>query len=417
MIEVIKSPAHYDEVLARVAELASRDPVPDSDEGRELELLALLLKDYEQREFPLAAPSPVAAIRLRLEQLELAPKDLIPYLGSRSRVSEVLSGKRPLSIAMIRALNTELGIPLESLVSEEIDQGPTENIEWDRFPVRELISRKWIDAGEQQKRSRRLSFSDAQSWMEEFFRPVGGPRMALGVLQKTDHLRTSRNTDRYALAAWAAYVRKRADLVKAHGEFRTDQWGPERLRELRSLSRYDVGPRLAVQFLLERGIVVIIAEHLKRTRLDGAAMLLADGTPVIGLTLRHDRLDNFWFTLFHELMHVLLHLTGNTFKPDSSSCYFDDLDITTVSSPVEEQADQEAREALVPWREWEASAVRYAIAPATVSQLALKIGVGEAIVAGRVRHERRNFRLLSSMVGAGEVRPLFRDMMSPPEAA
>jgi len=146
-------------------------------------------------------------------------------------------------------------------------------------------------------------------------------------------------------------------------------------------------------------------------------MLRGDGTPVIGLTLRHDRVDNFWFTLFHELMHVLHHLTGNGFKPESSPCYFDDLDIIAGSSAVEEQADQEAREALVPWREWEASAVRYAVAPATVSQLALKVGVADAIVAGRVRHERRNFRLLSSMVGAGEVRPLFRDMMSPTEAA
>jgi HTH-type transcriptional regulator/antitoxin HigA len=416
MIAVIKSPAHYNEVLARVTELALGDPVPDSPEGKELELLALLLKDYEQREFPLAPPSPVAAIRLRLEQLEMAPKDLVPYLGSRSRVSEVLSGKRPLSIAMIRALNSELGIPLESLVSEEIDQEPTERLEWDRFPVRELINRKWIDIEEPQKRSKRLNFADAQNLMEEFFRPIGGLHMALGVLHKTDHLRTSRNSDRFALAAWAGYVRKRADLVEVHGEFRAEQWGLERLRDLRSLSRYDVGPRLAVQFLLERGVVVIIAEHLKRTRLDGGAMLRGDGTPVIGLTLRHDRLDNFWFTLFHELMHVLLHLSSNTVTVKSASCYLDDLDITTVSPGVEGEADDAAREALVPWQEWESSAVRYAIAPATVSQLALKIGVADAIVAGRVRHERKNFRLLSSMVGAGEVRRLF-GLTWPTEAA
>ncbi len=418
MIAVIKSLAHYNEVLARVAALASADPVPDSDDGRELEVLALLLKDYEQRTFPLAPPSPLAAIRLRLDQLGLAPKDLVPFLGSRSRVSEVLSGKRPLSIAMIRALNSGLGIPLESLVSEELDHEPTERLEWDRFPVRELINRKWIGLDEQHSpRRRKLGFTEAKNLMEDFFRPIGGPAMALGVLHKTDTVRTSRNSDRFALAAWAGYVRKRADLVKVLGEFRNEQWGPERLRELRSLSRYDVGPRLAVQFLLERGIVVIIAPHLKRTRLDGAAMLRADGVPVIGLTLRHDRLDNFWFTLFHELMHVLLHLTSGALKPESQMCYLDDLDVAPDASEVEKQADQAARDALVPAKDWETSAIRYAIAPATVSQLALDIEVADAIVAGRVRHERRNYRLLSTMVGAGQVRRLFDDLVWPTDAA
>jgi len=97
MIAVIKSESQYDEVLARVEELAARDPTSESDEGRELEVLALLLRDYERRAFPLAEPSPLAAIRLRMDQAGLAPRDLVPFLGSRSKVSEVLAGKRPLS--------------------------------------------------------------------------------------------------------------------------------------------------------------------------------------------------------------------------------------------------------------------------------------------------------------------------------
>jgi HTH-type transcriptional regulator/antitoxin HigA len=146
-------------------------------------------------------------------------------------------------------------------------------------------------------------------------------------------------------------------------------------------------------------------------------MLRGDGVPVIGLTLRHDRLDNFWFTLFHELMHVLLHLTSHAVKPESPSVFLDDLDVAPGASPVEEQADQAARDALVPATAWERSAVRYAIAPATVSQLALEIGVADAIVAGRVRHERKNFRLLSSMVGAGQVRGLFPELIWPTDSA
>ena len=407
MIAVIKSESQYDEVLARVEELAARDPTSESDEGRELEVLALLLRDYERRAFPLAEPSPLAAIRLRMDQAGLAPRDLVPFLGSRSKVSEVLAGKRPLSLAMIRALHGGLGIPLESLVSEEAEVEPAERIEWDRFPVREMARRQWIHVREPRKR---IGFAEARELMEDFFRPLGGPSLALGVLHKTDHVRTARASDRFALAAWAAFVRQSADVVKLRTAFDRNEWGDERLRELRGLSRYDVGPRLAVQFLRDRGVVVLIVPHLTRTHLDGGALLRGDGAPVIGLTLRHDRLDNFWFTLFHELMHVLWHLVPGRGTSEAQSLYLDnDLDIAAGTSELEQEADSRAREALVPTAAWNASAVRYTIAPVTVQQLAQEIGVAEAIVAGRVRFERKNYRLLSAMVGHGQVSSAFGD--------
>ena len=124
MIAVIKSASQYAEMLTRVTELTISDPIADSDEGRELEVLAVLIQEYERRRFPLAAPSPLAAIRQRLDQLDLASKDLVPFLGSRSKVSEIMSGKRSLSLSMIRALHNGLGIPLESLVSNEKDDSP-----------------------------------------------------------------------------------------------------------------------------------------------------------------------------------------------------------------------------------------------------------------------------------------------------
>jgi len=415
MIAVIKSESQYDEVLARVEQLAARDPASESDEGRELEVLALLIKEYERRAFPLPGPSPLAAIRLRMDQGGLAPRDLVPFLGSRSKVSEVLAGKRPLSLAMIRALHTGLGIPLESLVSEETDAEPGERIEWDRFPVREMVRRQWIRVREP---SKRIGFAEARELMEEFFRPLGGPSLALGVLHKTDHVRSARGTDRFALAAWAAYVRQSADAARLQTAFDRDEWGDGRLRELRGLSRYDVGPRLAVQFLRDRGVVVLIVPHLTRTHLDGAALLRGDGAPVIGLTLRHDRLDNFWFTLFHELMHVLWHLAPRRGTAEAESLYMDnDLDVATGTSELEQEADSKAREALVPIAAWNGSAVRYTIAPVTVSQLAQEIGVADAIVAGRVRYERKNYRLLSAMVGHGQVRSAFGDIAWPTDAA
>jgi HTH-type transcriptional regulator/antitoxin HigA len=92
------------------------DAKPGTPESDELDVLVTLVEAFEDRHFPIADPDPIAAIQFRMDQMGLTRKDLEPMLGSRGRVSEVLTGRRPLSIQMIRRLNRELGIPLESLV-------------------------------------------------------------------------------------------------------------------------------------------------------------------------------------------------------------------------------------------------------------------------------------------------------------
>src|SRR5436190_14654816 len=114
--KIIKTKAEYEAALARIDKLM--DAVPNTPAGDELELLSLLVHDYEEKKFPIAKPDPVAAIRFRMEQQGLAPKDLVPLLGSRSRVSEVLSGKRGLSLKMIRALVVGLRIPADLLLGD-----------------------------------------------------------------------------------------------------------------------------------------------------------------------------------------------------------------------------------------------------------------------------------------------------------
>ncbi len=85
-------------------------------DAERLELWTLVVERYEEKHFPIDPPDPIEAIRFRMEQEALKPADLIPYLGSKSRVSEVLNGKRPLSIEMIRRLHEGLGIPAEALI-------------------------------------------------------------------------------------------------------------------------------------------------------------------------------------------------------------------------------------------------------------------------------------------------------------
>jgi HTH-type transcriptional regulator/antitoxin HigA len=410
MFAVIKSVEQHQSVLRRIDELMSLDEELTEEQNNELEILAVLVRDYEHRVLPLPDPDPITAIRVAADQRGLAARDLVPFLGTRSRVSEVLSGKRPLSLSMIRALHAGLGIPLESLIAEPqaLDEYPTD-LEWDRFPVREMARRGWLNVSNSGARAR-WTLDACRDALAEFLGTPDRLATCLGSLQKTDRIRGGTRLDPYALTAWTAYVLRRAERTDIAQRFDAEAWGEETFHDLRSLSRFDVGPRLAIQFLEDRGIIVDIVPHLPKTRLDGAAMLRSDGTPIIALTIRHDRLDNFWFTLFHELMHVIHHLSTDNESRLSTGVFLDDLDVTVAISDVEAEADNLAREALIPPRHWEHSAVRYVVAPLTVQELARQASVSDAIVAGRVRFERRNYRLLSQMIGAGRVRGLFPEV-------
>src|SRR5215203_4048020 len=107
---VIKTEAEYEELLAEFRALMMKDPAANTSEGDRLELLGLLLQEYEAKNFSLGPTDAVDAILFRMEQMGLKRKDLIPYLGSRGKVSEVLNRKRPLNLTMIRALHAGLGI-------------------------------------------------------------------------------------------------------------------------------------------------------------------------------------------------------------------------------------------------------------------------------------------------------------------
>jgi HTH-type transcriptional regulator/antitoxin HigA len=109
--KVIKSEAELDAALSRIE--AIFDARPGTSKGDELELLLLLVETYENKAHAIEPPDPIAALRFRMEQGGLKPKDLIPYIGSKSKVSEVLSGRRPLSLTMIRKLVAGLRFPPE----------------------------------------------------------------------------------------------------------------------------------------------------------------------------------------------------------------------------------------------------------------------------------------------------------------
>lgn len=114
-IRPIRTEEDYNAMLAQVSLLIEMDPDPDSLEGERLEVLGLLVKNYEATKFPITAPSPIEAIKFRMEQSGMAIADMKPYIGPPNRVYEVLNGTRPLSLGMIRRL-MKLGIPAEVLI-------------------------------------------------------------------------------------------------------------------------------------------------------------------------------------------------------------------------------------------------------------------------------------------------------------
>ena len=175
------------------------------------------------------------------------------------------------------------------------------------------------------------------------------------------------------------------------------------------LSTSEDGPRRARDFLASHGLAFEFVRHLPKTHLDGAALRLPDGRPVVGLTLRYDRIDNFWFTLLHELAHVGLHLD----ECADEAGFVDDHSLrgmeTGAGGSQELDADQWAQDALIPPDLWEKGFALDSASPMAVIELAAEAGVHPAVVAGRVRHERGNYRLLSQFVGTGGVRRQFAE--------
>ena len=113
-IKPIKTEENYQQALERIETLWGAEQ--DTPEGDELDILITLVSAYEDKHYPISPPDPIEAIKYEMECKGLTRKDLQPILGERGRVSEILNGKRQLTLGMIRKLHKQLKIPLESLV-------------------------------------------------------------------------------------------------------------------------------------------------------------------------------------------------------------------------------------------------------------------------------------------------------------
>ena len=115
-LKILKTEKDYDKALNRIDELMELNPKLGTKESDELEILALLVEKYEELNWNIETPDPIEAIKYRMEEMNLKKKDLIPYVGNKSKVSELLNRKISLSLSMVRNLSNALHIPVETLV-------------------------------------------------------------------------------------------------------------------------------------------------------------------------------------------------------------------------------------------------------------------------------------------------------------
>lgn len=396
-IKFIKTESDYKEALDLIRALLSHDPDPNSDEGEQLSLLSALVQDYEARSLPESLPSPIDAIKFRMEQADLKPADLMPYIGSRGRVSEILSGKRPLTLEMVRALEVGLGIPAKVLIRKPEIESNSEYQGWDNRLVAEMKSRGYFG----DKSLKKFSKLDL---LKDFFSSIGAQSQIAVMLRKSSY-RSSPLTDKRALIAWSNRVIQKAKKIKTAKKYKDGFIDLNFMQEFVKLSSKENGVILAQKHLKEIGIILVVEPHFSKTYLDGAAILVNKENPVIGLTLRYDRLDNFWFTLMHELAHISLHYNQDI------SLFYDELETTSVDlDEKEKEADSLAEESLLPKAKWEISPARLIPSSMAANSLAKELGVHVAIIAGQIRHKGNKYVYLNKIINEAKVRNYFPDV-------
>lgn len=395
-IKIIRTHQEHEQALARLMSLMDIEPAPDTSEADELDVLALLIERYEQEHFPIDEPDPIEAIKFRMDQQGLIQKDLVPYIGSASKVSEVLSRSRPLSLNMIRKISEGLDISADVLIRELSQQvAKDSDTDWLAFPLAEMRKRNYFDGFSGSLRELK---EYAAEHLNSFLSSVsGGLALQPTMLRSSAHLRSNdKETEPYALWAWQVKVLRQAQEETLHVRYKQGSVDLDFMRKLAELSWSEQGPLLAREYLNRSGIHLVIEPHMPKTYLDGALCLHANGSPVIAITLRHDRLDNFWFTLMHELAHIALHVeSGETW-------FIDDLDVASADQ-MEQEADILAQDALIPKDIWIKETPS---GPAEIKALAQKLNISSSIVAGRIRHEAGDHLMFGKQFRA-RIRPIF----------
>jgi HTH-type transcriptional regulator / antitoxin HigA len=392
-IKPIECALDHQAALGRIDNMMQNESLPDEDVNL-LKVLAILVEKYENEHFSIGMPSPIEAIEFRIDQLGINRAELSEIVGfPKSRISDVLNGKRSLSLDMIRALKAKLEIPADVLLGNARAEIPPEclDVDWKSFPIAEMARYGWLHA------------SVAKEKIEETIRAlmvaagVDQPRFAGAAFRGTE----AKKPDAYAVNAWLMVARAEAIKSEAETDFRPENVDAQFRRELAKLSLYSDGPIRAFSALREAGVTPVCVRPLKHTYIDGACFSLPSGKPAIAISRRHDRIDNFWFTLLHECVHVEKHLEGLSHILDDT----EGQNGAFGNDPSQEnEANELARTALIPSDIFdELSRGATNISASKIEVFSRRADVHRAIIAGQVRNITGHFTHFSNLLGRGEI--------------
>lgn len=249
----------------------------------------------------------------------------------------------------------------------------------------------WLDEGDSDDNDGKKRLI---RYVSEHVLRYGTPSLLRTGLNVKDH------PEDWALLSWKAQITRRAERIIENERLSYRPLELSWLKELTHLSEREDGPLLAQALLKAHGILLVIERNIPGMEVDGAAFLV-DDIPVIGLTLRRNALDNFWFTLMHEVAHVILH-----YRTGLAAGFFDDVENVELEE-LEKEANKFAADLLVPEEVWSRSPARIAKVSKPIENLAKQLGIAPAVIYGRIRLERKNFAIFSDKIGQGSVRKLF----------
>lgn len=321
-------------------------------------------------------------------------KDLARKLGLREQAIQRYEAERYRSISLGNYLRVARTLSVE--LSPKIRKGSHEWLSAGfEIPPKEMQkvlkharSHGWLNEGD---KSDEKAINQLVRYVTEHVESFGTPSLLRTGLNVAEH------TEDWPLLSWKAQVTRRAMEIIRNNKVTYRPLDVSWLIELVRLSREKDGPLRAQKLLLQHGIVLIAERNVPGMHVDGAAFLVGN-VPVIGLTLLRDSLDNFWFTLLHEIGHVILH-----YRTGLASGFFDDVENSDVDE-MEDEANRFASNMLIPEDIWTCSPARIARTAGPVEQLADQLKISPAIIFGRIRMERKNYTIFSGKIGRGVVR-------------
>ncbi|MUK78986.1 ImmA/IrrE family metallo-endopeptidase [Aliivibrio fischeri] len=189
---------------------------------------------------------------------------------------------------------------------------------------------------------------------------------------------------------WISSLKNKANLIQAHNNLTYKGINKSEIVELVKLSKDKKNLKSIPKKLLSLGIILVYEKYIPGMKLDGALYKNSSGVPVIGVSFRYKRVDSFWFTLIHELCHILLHYDM------LDNLIIEDFDIENGMG-IEAEANRLTRDILIPKSVWRNSDARIQKSEQSVIYLANKLEIHPAIIAGRIRFDNNNYSLLSKI--------------------